>query len=249
MATILCRCPLREHRFEKIKAVLFDKDGTLANVEAYLVALGEARTAQIEALVPGVQADVLAAFGQRDGRIHPAGMMAVGSRAENEIAAAAYVARKGIGWVAALELVREAFDRGAESLPVKVEQTSLLPGAIALLQRLKANDVAVGIVSSDTHAEVAAFIAHYGLAVDWFCGEGGAALSKPQAGFLEFACGEIGVMPKNVLVIGDSASDIALSNQGAAGFVGMVGGWRTPPLFAADLVTITHLSQVQTLRE
>jgi len=250
MVTILCG----EHRFETIEAVLFDKDGTLANVESYLIALAEARAAHVERVAPGTRADSLRAAGVRidvqgDGCIDPAGLMAVGSRTENEVAAAAYVAATGVGWTAALRLVREAFDRAAVSLPVKVGQTPLIEGAIALIQRLNSSGVAVGIVSSDTHAEVAAFVAHHGLAVQWYCGEGGATLSKPQAGFLKFACGEMGVMPSSVLVIGDSASDVALSAQGAAGFVGMVGGWGNPPVFGDDMVTATHLSQVETPQE
>ncbi|MFK8184644.1 MAG: HAD family hydrolase [Phormidesmis sp.] len=243
MTTILCE----KHRFENIEAVLFDKDGTLANVESYLVALGEARATFIDRLVPGVRDDILSAFGQKDGHIHPAGMMAVGSRAENEIAAAAYVAVSVNDWIAALTLVRDAFDRAAESLPMKVTQTPLLPDVLDLFGRLRANGVAIGLVSSDTHAEVDAFIAHYGLTTDWYCGAGGAMLAKSQAGFLDLACDAMGVMASNVLVVGDSASDIALSNQGSAGFIGLTGGWSTPPLFNFDVATVTHLAQIQTL--
>lgn len=250
MAIVFCK----EHRFETIEAVLFDKDGTLASVEPYLLALGSARVDAVEHLVPNVRADILKASGLRDGRqgavgIDPAGLMAVGSRVENEIAAAAYIAAKGIGWVQALAIVKGAFDRATERLPEKVSQTPLLEGAIALIARLRANKISVGIVSSDTHAEVAAFVEHYALAVNWYCGAGGFGRFKTQAGFLDFACREMGAMPSNTLVIGDSASDVALSNQGAAGFIGMTGGWSVPPTFENSAATVSHLSQVQTSTE
>ena len=256
MVTILCETATlhkdpryEKHRFETIEAVLFDKDGTLANVEPYLMALGEARADEVARLVPGVRDDVLAAFGQQRGQIDPAGMMAVGARAENEIAAAAYVAATGAGWIESLNLVRVAFDSAAESLPAKVGQTPILPGAIALLQRLRDSGLKIGIVSSDTHAEVTSFIECYSLSVDWHCGEGGASLSKTQPGFLHLACRSLEVDPSKTLVVGDSASDERLSMQGAAGFIAMVGGWSIPPRFSAQTAIVTHLSQVQTSRE
>ncbi|MEM6449844.1 MAG: HAD-IA family hydrolase [Cyanobacteria bacterium P01_D01_bin.105] len=253
MTTILCD----KHRFENIEAVLFDKDGTLACVEPYLIALGKARAQRIEALAyevfpraaAGIGDDILIAFGQTDRAVDPAGLLAVGSRAENEIAAAAYVAARGLGWVAALSLVRKAFTQGAQSLPEKVGQTPLLFGVATLFEWLKSNGVAIGIVSSDTHSEVTAFITHYELDVDWHCGVEGAALTKTQPGFLSLACRTMDVTPAQVLIIGDSASDMALASQGAAGFIGISGGWSTPPPFEASVISATRLSQLQVLGE
>ena len=59
MATIQC-CG---HLFQNILAVLFDKDGTLLNVEDYLIALGKERTHQIDLMVPGVGSGVTASMG------------------------------------------------------------------------------------------------------------------------------------------------------------------------------------------
>ena len=280
MITILCR----EHRFEQIEAVLFDKDGTLASVEPYLIALGKTRADRLEQLVPNVRDNILSTFGilspdrlaseeltserlaykylaserlaseclafaHSSEYLDPAGLMAVGSRADNEVAAAAYVAAQGIGWMAALALVRKAFDEGAARLPVKAKQTPLLPGAIALLQQLRTYGTRVGIVSADAHREVSAFINHHQLPIDWYCGADGAALTKPQAGFLSFACETMGVSPSKTLIVGDSAADLVLSQQGSAGFIGMVGGWRSAPSFAEEVAIATHLSQVQAYRE
>ena len=250
MATIVCN----EHRFENIEAVLFDKDGTLANVEDYLIRLGMVRSQEIICRAPIDQSSLLSAFGQTHRSIDPAGLMAVGSRYENEIAAAAYVAASGVGWVAATTLVKQAFNAGATQLAEKSGQTPILPGANRLIRALSAQNVKVGIVSSDIHLEVSKFIQQYNLDVDWYCGVGGADLTKTQAGFLFFACQQLVSTPETTLVIGDSASDRKLSEQGAAGFIGVTGGWRSVrshQSITAELgpVVVTQLDQVQTLSE
>ena len=83
-------------RFENIEAVIFDKDGTLANSQIFLRNLAQKRARLIDAQIPGVQEPLLMAFGVESDRLNPAGLMAVGTRLENEIAAAAYVAETGV---------------------------------------------------------------------------------------------------------------------------------------------------------
>ena len=244
MATIRCG----HHTFENVQAVLFDKDGTLANVETYLKKLGELRSHLIAAQVPGTQANLLSAFGLQQDYIDAAGLMAVGSREQNEIAAAAYVAATGIGWVAALNLVARTFEQAKGLLPRKVAQTPLLPGAVGLIRQLNAVGAVLGIVSSDTQLEVAAFVEHYALAeISWYCGAQPSVLPKTHPDFLPFACKALAVPMANVLVIGDSAADVALA-QRAGGFVGVTAGWRRSPQFSADIVSIETLSQVEVFR-
>ena len=250
MATIQCR----GHSFENIQAVLFDKDGTLANVETYLLALGQERSRFIETQVPGLQAPILTAFGLQNDSLDPTGLMAVGSRTENEVAAAAYVAAAGYGWIAALNLVENAFQQAEATLPAKVTQTPLIEGATLLLRQLRSARVKLGIVSSDTHSEIATFVNHHQLTdVGWYCGAAPKTLPKTHPDFLKFACQAMGVNSSATLIVGDSAADLQLARQGAAGFLGMTGGWQRPPTIeaapnlAADLAAVTfeHLSQIE----
>lgn len=242
MATIRCQ----HQTFENIRAVLFDKDGTLADVETYLKRLGEMRSHLTAVQVPGIQSALLSAFGLQRGQIDAAGLMAVGSRDQNEVAAAAYVAATGIGWVAALNIVTQAFEQAESALPLKVTQTPLLPGVAPFLQQLKSADIALGIVSSDTHLEVAAFVEYYGLTeISWCCGVSASTLPKTHPGFLQVACEALTVPAASILVIGDSAADEALAQQGAAGFIGVMGGWQRSPRFSADTVSVETLLQVE----
>ncbi|MEM9092960.1 MAG: HAD family hydrolase, partial [Cyanobacteria bacterium P01_F01_bin.53] len=72
--------------FKNIEAVLFDKDGTLADSHAFLKKLAGTRAYLLEQQVPGVADSLMAAFGCQGEAYDPAGLMAVGTRYENEIA-------------------------------------------------------------------------------------------------------------------------------------------------------------------
>lgn len=242
MATIRCQ----DHIFEGIQAVIFDKDGTLANVEDYLIALGQMRSHLISHQIPGIERSLLSALGLNQGELDPTGLLAVGSRYDNEVALAAYVTATGRGWIAALELVRLACRTAEIALSPKASQTPLLPGANLLLTKLKQAGVKIGIVSSDSHTEVAAFIAQHQLSdVDWYRGSSAETPPKTYPGSLQTACQRLAVSPSATLVIGDSAADLTLARQGAAGFLAMLGGWRQPLSINTVLTCISHLSEVE----
>ena len=242
MATIRCQ----GHTFENIAAVLFDKDGTLANVEEYLLALGWARSHQVDRQFPGLAPKLAAAMGITDRSIDPTGLMAIASRQENEIAVAAYVAATGMGWTESRQIVTTAFSQVKEQLATQYAQPPLIAGAKSLITRLKLAGVKVGIVSADTHLAVHAFIIHHRLSsVDWYCGEFVANPPKTHPEFLSFACEAIASQPAQTLIIGDSGTDWNLAKQGAAGFIGMVGGWQTAPKIAGAEIVIQQLDQVE----
>ena len=88
--------------FRNIEAVIFDKDGTLEDSQSYLRELGIKRARLIDAQIPGIGEPLLMAFGMQNNQLDPAGLMAVGSRHENEIAAAAYIAETGRSWFESL---------------------------------------------------------------------------------------------------------------------------------------------------
>ncbi|MEO1394127.1 MAG: HAD family hydrolase [Cyanobacteria bacterium J06634_5] len=237
MATIQCGSV----RFENIQAVLFDKDGTLANVERYLVALGELRSHLVATSLYPTNAelaqdfadDLLKTFGQTRSAIAPDGLMAVGSRYDNEIAAAAAISSTGVGWIASCNQAQLAFQQAEATLSPKVLQTPPLDGMSVLLSSLKTAGLQIGIVSSDVHPEVAAFVSRYTTdEISWYCGAGEQTLPKTHPDFLQFACDSMAVDPAATLVMGDSAADWVLAAGAAspaAGFVAMTGGWQQPP--------------------
>lgn len=234
-------------QFQNIQAVLFDKDGTLADSQAYLSQLGHYRANFIEAVVSGVREPLLLAFGLEGDRLNPAGLLAVGTRLENEIAAAAYVAQAGWDWMESLHLVRSAFLKADQSMLPKASHTPLFTGALSLLQVLAEAGIKTGIVSSDSPSHVQEFVECYQLEslVQVALGSD-AALSKPNPQLVYRACQDLGVHPSEILVVGDSSADVEIARAAVtAGCVGVGWGGATPIMLRQCNAFIQEFSEIQ----
>ncbi|MFE4107541.1 HAD family hydrolase [Almyronema epifaneia] len=227
MVTVECS----GHQFHNIEAVLFDKDGTLANSEEFLRSLAQKRSRLIDAQVPGVQEPLLLAFGVDGDRLNPAGLMAVGNRQENETAAAAYIAETGKDWIESLEVARSAFVEADSYLLSKADYTPPFAGISNCLERLASAGLKLGILSADTTANIQAFVARYQFSevFQLTLGSDRPDCKKPDPRFFQVACHQLGVRPQHALSIGDATSDLQMARQAkAAGFVGVRWGWSQP---------------------
>lgn len=226
-------------QFQNIQALIFDKDGTLANAQTYLRNLGQKRARLIDAQIPGVQEPLLMAFGLSGDQMNLAGLLAVGTRQENEIAAAAYVAETGRDWMEALTIVHFAFEEADRGFKRKADHTPLFEDGLKLLQILSTAGLKLGLLSSDTSNHVQDFVLRYELA-SYFQVQMGTdgGVSKPNPLLLQQACQTLEVSVESVLVVGDSAIDIELSRAAkAAGCIAVTwGGVPSAALSSADVV-------------
>jgi phosphoglycolate phosphatase len=232
------------HKFTDIQAIIFDKDGTLEDSGDYLRNLAQKRARLIDAQIPGVGEPLLMAFGITERGLDPAGLQAVGSRAENEIAAAAYIAETGRGWSAALEIVRGAFDevdRVMESTPA-----AMFPGCAAALSILAGAGLKLGILSAATTSQVVKFANYHQLQSHFQVLLGSdLQFAKPDPRLFQFACQELGVNPAQTLMVGDSTWDMSMAKQGgAAGCIGISWGRFSRSIAMSD-VMIEDLAQLQ----
>jgi phosphoglycolate phosphatase len=232
------------HKFTDIQAIIFDKDGTLEDSGDYLRNLAQKRARLIDAQIPGVGEPLLMAFGVNGLTLDPAGLQAVGSRSENEIAAAAYIAETGRGWSLALDIARGAFtevDRVMESTPA-----AMFPGCQASIESFAAAGVKLGIVSAATTSQVVKFASFHKLQSHFQVLLGSdLQFAKPDPRLFQFACQEMGVNPARTLMVGDSSWDMVMGSQGgAAGCIGISWGQSGKPLTMAD-VSIADLSELK----
>lgn len=243
MATIHCKTV----EFQDIQVVLFDKDGTLARSEQYLRHLGQKRARLIDAQIPGVQDPLLMAFGLEGDRINPAGLMAVGSRHDNEIAAAAYVAETGRDWIEALAIVRSSFAEADTVFQRKADNTPIMPDMIPLLNQLMAANLKVGIVSSDTTDQVQDFIQRYDLTEYITVALGCESLpSKPAPDLALKACQGLGIAPAQTIIIGDSRADIEMAKAACtAGSIGVTWGWSRSVALPGATAIATQVSDLR----
>ncbi|MBD1933651.1 MULTISPECIES: HAD family hydrolase [Cyanophyceae] len=244
MVTIRCK----DATFENIQAVIFDKDGTLEDSESFLRNLGQKRSRIIDAQIPGIGDPLLMAFGINGDKLDPTGLMAVGSSLENEIAAAAYIAETGRGWLESRAIARRAFEESDQFLK-DAAPSPLFVGSLEVLQFLFLAGLKLGILSAATTSRVKAFVKRHQLS-DYIQLEmgGDEDYSKPDPALFLQACQRLGVEPGATLMVGDSAGDIQMAREaGAAGCIGIC--WGKPEavhLETAD-VAISQLDEIQIL--
>lgn len=217
--------------FSAVAAVIFDKDGTLADVAHYLRWVAIARAVKIAEHFPNLKESLLQAFGVIGDHLDPTGLQAVGTRQENLIAAAAFVATQGVPWIAALELVSTAFAEADREFTTKAKLTPPLPGVIELVEQLHRAGCVLAIISSDRTSEIEAFLETYHLKPFFQCWQGGdEPPTKPDPQVFLRVCDRLGVRPAQTVVIGDADSDGLMAQRGgAAGSIGVTWGWHRPP--------------------
>ncbi len=220
MIAICCN----NRKFTNIKSILLDKDGTLENSQKFLLDLATTRASLIESQIKqNLKQSLLKAWGIREQKLDPTGLMAVGSKAENAIASAAYLTEQGYSWFGAKEIVNNAFEQADRRCAKTPQSCSLFPGVREQLQTWVKAGLKLGIVSADSTAAVEAFTRNYELSeyIDLSLGSD-RAFSKPDPKLFIQACQILRVSPCQTIMVGDSLGDIEMARKGgAAGTIGI----------------------------
>jgi phosphoglycolate phosphatase len=227
-----------DRSYRNIKALIFDKDGTLARTQDCLAQLADSRFEKVLAVLTtkypslqinpeGLKRRLFESWGVKSSQVDPAGIIAVASRRQDETVTAGYLTPLGLGWIEALQLVEEAFEQVQMTPDQKSRLTPPIDHLAPQLQRLRQSGLKLAILSSDTDENVRSFVTTWNLAsyFDLLMGEQ-PGLPKPNPKLLHLACDRLQVRPDEVLMLGDSAADIQLGKLGgAAGTIAYTAGW------------------------
>lgn len=247
--TVIFQSSLAPQRrtFPDIQAIIFDKDGTLENSKVYLEKLTVERLRLLETKCPSISQSLTKVFGFDGQRLDGAGLMAVGSRQENVIAAAAYLAERGLTWFEALTLSHHCFDQADRQIVPNAQTCPMFPGVGGWLQGQAERGLKIGILSAARQWSVERFITDHQLApwIDVALGSD-QGISKPDPALYRLACEKLGVDPARTLMVGDAQGDITMAKRaGARGAIAICWpGYEVPELNDADgmIQSIDHIA-------
>ncbi|MBD1918986.1 MULTISPECIES: HAD family hydrolase [Cyanophyceae] len=231
-----------QQQIANVEAIVFDKDGTLANSHHLLqrtaLARAEACAAAAGAGDELIQ-DLLTCFGVSAHGIDPDGLMAAGTREANKQAAVMVLVKMGHPPGQAKVLVADCFAAVNAARNGKAAHTPPFEGTAAMLKRLNQSPLKIAVLSSDSPAYVEEFLSYYDL-LPWvheWQGTGPEDPPKPDPTLLRVLCDRLQVSVAHTLVVGDSWADLALAEQAkAAGFVSVSEPWGRSPVAGATLV-------------
>lgn len=195
-----------------IKAILFDKDGTLLDFNQSWAAVNHAAAlwAANDDLSHAEQLMRLAGYDPDTGMTAAGSLFAAGNAAE--IAAAWH----GFGVSHSEALLRAELDR---IFLEGVDRAVPVAGLLETIPRLKAAGYSLGIASSDSEAAIARFVDLMGLGAcfSFLAGYDSGFGHKPLPGMVHAFCDQAGCAPSEVAVVGDNLHDLEMARAGKAG--------------------------------
>jgi phosphoglycolate phosphatase len=218
------------------RLIIFDKDGTLIDFTATWVPLIRKRVSfLLKAL--GREDQELAALllkswgiDPSSGKIDPRGPCPVSPRSDEIVIGTMALYQQGYPWDESKQRVAVAFDEAdadgdwrGKVLPVRGIQTFLL--------RLRAQGFRIALATNDERRDTEAILNHLGMEnlFDKILCAGEVTLPKPHPETIFSICRQLGVDPKEAVMVGDSVADMMAGKRaGVALTVGVLEGGVTP---------------------
>jgi len=229
---------------QDIRAVLFDKDGTLIDFRAtWLPAYEAIARLLVDAEEAADQLLAAGGYHRARGYIDPSSVLAAGTNGEIAALWAGLIGHSDVAALAAW--VNREFMRHAETCMVPV--TDLPP----LFQRLRQNGMRLGVATSDSEEALRAQIRRLEIdrLIDFSCGYDSGHGTKPGPGMVNAFARAVDLPVGAIAVVGDSLHDLDMARAAGAGLtIGVLTGASPREFLAphADLV-IGSIAELESL--
>ena len=247
-----------------IKAIIFDKDGTLSDSEEYLLKLAKARVESVEKKLKQLKAEnikiwllkkiLLSIYGIKNNFLSANSILAIASREQNIISTATIFSLFGFDWSQSLFIGQEIFDEADSYLSNQQDNRdnprNLISGAFDLLSSLKKEGVFIALMTNDTQEGIEEFICKNNLE-GLFDNLWSAAdkPSKPSPEAVIELCKKMNFNPSECALISDADTDLKMAKEaGIKVVIGFTGGWKNPPALNENKFLIKEFNELKVLR-
>ena len=231
---------MRGNGTEKTEAVIFDKDGTLVDFDAFWVSLSEVATRDVLQRLGQREEllwDVLEAFGVHCGETDINSVLCKGTYTEMAEIFSAILEKNGYRISSdALEiLLREAYNTHAPEGEVKATGETLRQVLLTLKKSKK-----LAVITTDNEQITLLCLNKLGIAdlFDKIYIDDGEMAAKPDpASALDF-CRSFGIKKENVVVVGDTLTDVLFARNAGIRMVGVAKSHKNRQILSEATETV-----------
>jgi len=220
------------HRLSKIKLIIFDKDGTLTDLNRYWIPIARLRAKIISRDFGHVLFnDLLTIMGvdYLSNRLLPNSLIGSAKRKKNAQTVVDFLSEHGID--VTIDCILQSFHKADNDIEHRLNEIiQLTPGVKRVLSELKVSGCQIAIATND-NLNRTEFLFKYlkiNQYIDWIMGADQVKRSKPYSEMVDNLLEISGSDPDETVIIGDSLMDIEMGiNAGVKASIGVTCGNAT----------------------